>query len=261
VVRWIPIGPLTIQPAEIVRPFLLIFFAQYLTSSPLDTKKLAKAALLAAIPLILILIQPSLGVSILTALGFLGIVLSSEVKKTTLAKFAIIGTLLAPLSWFFMAPYQKSRILSIISPTSDPQGTGYNSIQSMITVGSGKIFGRGLGQGVQTQLSFLPERHTDFIFASISEELGLVGSLLVVFAFTLILYQIIKIIENSKSIESRAFCAGVFLTLFAQVMIHLAMNMAIFPITGIPLPLVSAGGSSLIATLTTLGIVTNCKKG
>jgi len=259
-IRWIPIGPLTIQPAEIIRPFILIFFAKFLTVKTVTVNRLFKAGLLFSIPFFLIVIQPSLGVAILTAIGFLGVVLSIKIDRRILLTGFITTVLLLPFSWFLLAPYQKTRVLALISPASDPRGAGYNSIQSMISVGSGKLFGRGLGEGVQTQLSFLPERHTDFVFASISEELGLLGSTLILFANLFLLYRIIIIAENSINNTAKAFASGVFLTLFAQIFVHIAMNMALLPITGIPLPLVSAGGSSLIATLTTLGIVIGTKK-
>ncbi len=259
-VRWIEIGPLTLQPAELVRPFILLFFAKYLYEKELNLKRIAKSIMLLLIPLFLILIQPSLGVTILTAIGFFGVLLASTVDKRKIAMFIAIGLLFLPLGWYMLAPYQKSRVLVFLNPQSDPYGAGYNSIQSMIAVGSGKLLGRGLGEGVQTQLSFLPERHTDFIFASIAEELGFVGALLLLLGIFFLLWQIIKTIENAKSAESRAFASGVFLTLFLQVLVHVGMNMGIFPITGVPLPLVSAGGSSLLATMIALGMVYGARK-
>ena len=177
-VRWIPIGALTIQPAEIVRPLLLIFFANYLTEKEFTAGRLISSLILLAPPTILILIQPSLGVAALTVVGFLGALLATQMKKRYFIPAFGIFLVLIPLAWFVMADYQKARILTFLDPGRDPYGAGYNSIQSMITVGAGKFLGRGLGKGVQTQLSFLPERHTDFIFASIAEELGFFGTFL-----------------------------------------------------------------------------------
>jgi len=139
-------------------------------------------------------------------------------------------------------------------------GGGYNSIQSTISVGSGKITGRGLGSGIQTQLSFLPERHTDFIFASISEEMGFVGALILITATIFLFWRMLYIMENSINPSARAFISGLFLTLFAQIFIHVGMNMGLLPITGVPYPLVSAGGSSLLATMISLGILVGTKK-
>jgi rod shape determining protein RodA len=138
-------------------------------------------------------------------------------------------------------------------------GVGYNSIQSKISVGSGRLIGRGIGQGVQTQLKFLPEKHTDFIFAAISEELGLVGSSLVIGILFFLLFSILNILGSVRSFTSRAFVSGALLMLFAQVTVHIGMNMGMFPITGLPLPLLSAGGSSLLSTFILLGLIISAK--
>lgn len=259
-VRWIPIGNLSFQPSEIVRPFLLVFFANYLTYQRLDLKRIIHTAILMAIPLFLILVQPSLGVTALTAVGFLGLFLAADLNKKNFLYLGAISLAIIPIVYFLLAPYQKTRITAFLDPTSDPLGVGYNAIQSTISVGSGMLFGRGLGKGVGTQLSFLPERHTDFIFASISEEMGFVGAIVLLFLTALIFYRLIKYLENAMNIPARIFLSGVFLTLFAQVFVHVGMNMGLLPITGVPYPLVSAGGSSLLATMITLGIVVGTKK-
>jgi rod shape determining protein RodA len=260
VIRWIPIGPLTIQPAEIARPFLLVFFANYLTQEEVGIKRLLKAIILLSLPVFLILIQPSLGVAFLTGIGFLGIIFATNFKKKYLLWGIILICLLIPLIWQILQPYQKIRILTFLDPMRDPLGAGYNSIQSMISVGSGKLFGRGLGRGVQTQLAFLPERHTDFIFASVAEELGFVGSILLILGSFFLFIRLTYFIENAESPAARAFLSGLFLTLFAQTIVHIGMNMGLLPITGIPYPLVSAGGSSLLATMIGLGIASRAVK-
>src|SRR3989339_1182396 len=147
-VRWIPIGSLSIQPSEIVRPFLLVFFANYLTEKKLDIKRIVKAILLMILPLFLILVQPSLGVTALTAIGFFGIFLSADINKKSILLLIISVFALIPIIFMFLAPYQKQRITSFLDPSKDPLGEGYNAIQSTISVGSGKLFGRGLGRGV-----------------------------------------------------------------------------------------------------------------
>ena len=259
-VRWIPIGPLSIQPAEIVRPFLLVFFANYLTEKTLDIKRLAKALLYFALPLFLIIIAPSFGVAVLTTLGFIGVILASGLSK----KYFLVGIAIAfiaiPLGWKALAPYQRSRVVSFLNPSEDPLGAGYNSIQSMVSVGSGMLVGRGLGKGVQTQLAFLPEKHTDFIFAAVSEELGFVGATIIILCLFILFWRLIKIIESARSFAARAFVSGLFLALFIETLIHIGMNLGLLPITGIPLPLVSAGGSSLIATMIGLGIALGSQK-
>lgn len=259
-IRWIPLGPLTIQPSEIVRPLLLIFFANYLLNKKLDLKRVFKIVVLITIPLILILIQPSLGVCILTGIGLLGVYLAAGINKRYLGIGILISVLLAPLLWQVLAPYQRSRIVSFINPSKDPYGAGYNTIQSTIAVGSGKLSGRGLGKGVQTQLAFLPERHTDFIFASVAEELGFIGSVFLIGIFAVIYWRLIILVESAKSSQSRAYCTGLFLSLFAQSLIHIGMNVGILPITGIPLPLFSAGGSSLVATSMGVAIAMSAKR-
>lgn len=259
-VRWIPIGSFSLQPSEIVRPFLLIFFANFIAEKKLDFKRIIYTLLLMALPLFLILVQPSLGVTALTAIGFLGLFLASEADKKVFLYLGLITLVLIPLIFVFLAPYQKERITAFLDPAKDPLGVGYNAIQSTISVGSGKFLGRGLGKGVGTQLAFLPERHTDFIFASVAEEMGFVGAVVLLLITFLLFMRIINYTENAINIPARLFLGGLFLTFFAQTIIHVGMNMGLLPITGVPYPLVSAGGSSLLATMTSLGIVMGTKK-
>lgn len=259
-VRWIPIGALTIQPGEIVRPFILIFFAAYFTEKAIDLKRMFKGVLLFLPIFLLIVIQPSLGVALITLIGFLGILLASDVPKKYFLFGALLIVGLIPLVWQVLAPYQRTRIISFTDPQKDPLGTGYNSIQSMIAAGSGEIFGRGLGRGIQTQLSFLPERHTDFIFAGVAEELGLAGAILMIVATFFVFYRLILFMENAVNPAARAYLAGLFATLFVQTAVHIGMNLGLLPITGLPYPLVSAGGSSLIATLIGLAIAVRTRK-
>lgn len=259
-VRWIHVGPGSFQPAEIVRPFLILFFASYLGGENLDFKKIGKAILLLAVPVILILAQPSLGVSILTIAGFLGVFLAGKYNKKYILLVIVLSLALIPVAWKLMAPYQKERISTFFGPESDPRGSGYNSIQAKIAAGSGRIFGTGLGKGIQTQLAFLPEKETDFVFASIAEELGIVGAGLVLIATFIILLRIIHFIENSISPSARAYLSGFFVVYLIQVFVHIGMNMGMLPITGLPLPLVSSGGSSLLATMIGLGIAVGAYK-
>ena len=253
-IRWIPIGSFTLQPSELVRPLLLVFFANYLTKEKVSLKRFFKAAILLAVPAILILVQPSFSVSVLTLIGFLGVLIASDFNK----KYLLVGFLalivLIPVFWQILVPYQRARLVTFLEPASDPLGAGYNSIQSTIAVGAGEFTGRGLGRGIQTQLSFLPEKQTDFIFAAVGEELGFMGTSLILLFTFIILFRLTKIMENSVSPAARAYVSGFFLTYLVQVFVHVGMNIGIFPVTGLPLPLVSAGGSSLLATMTALGI-------
>jgi len=251
VVRWISLGTLTLQAAEITKPFLLVFFANNMNIRTLP---------LMAIPVFLIFIQPSLGVSFLLVLGFIGILLASEIKKINFLYLIVAALVIIPLVFSLLAPYQKLRIEAFFNPSADPLGSGYNSIQSQISVGDGGLFGRGLGKGVQTQLSFLPEKQTDFIFASIAEELGFVGAGLTLIAFFILFWRITAYMNNAANPQARAYLSGVFVMLLSQSIIHIGMNMGLIPITGVPLPLVSAGGSSFVSTMVALGIALGARK-
>ena len=253
-VRWIQLGSASLQPAEIIRPFLLVFFANYLGGGEVTLKKIGRALLLLLLPVVLILAQPSLGVSILTIVGFVGILMASKFNKRYLIVGLLIGIAILPIAWRAMAPYQKQRITSFLEPAKDPRGAGYNSIQATIAAGSGKIFGTGLGKGVQTQLAFLPEKQTDFVFAATAEELGLVGAGFVLLASFLILIRLTFFMEHAVSPQARAYLSGFFLTYLIQLFVHVGMNMGMLPVTGLPFPLLSAGGSSLLATTMGLGI-------
>jgi rod shape determining protein RodA len=259
-VRWIPIGSLTLQPAEIVRPLLLVFFANYITEKQLNLKRLIKALLLLFLPVFLIVIQPSLGVAILTVISFLGVLLASGINKKYIGMGVVVLILMAPIAFQLLAPYQKLRVEAFIDPYTDPLGAGYNSIQSIIAVGSGGFSGKGLGKGVQTQLAFLPERHTDFIFASISEEMGFIGATLLLLGSFFILLRLTQLMESSQTPAARAYVAGVFFVLLVQTLVNVGMNLGLLPITGLPLPLVSAGGSSLISTMIMLGLVAGARR-
>jgi rod shape determining protein RodA len=258
--RWISIGPLSFQAAEIIRPFILVFFANFLTSERITFKRICQAVGLMILPVLLIAVQPSLGVSILTLVGFVGILLAVNFKKKYLLFGLAVGLLILPFAMKLMAPYQRQRLLTFLEPASDPLGAGYNSLQSTIAVGSGKLFGTGLGKGIQTQLAFLPEKQTDFIFAATAEELGFLGSGLVLLASAIILLRLIHFAAKSVSLSGRAYLSGFFLAYLFQIFVHTGMNIGILPITGIPFPLLSAGGSSLVATMIGLGIALGAYK-
>lgn len=260
-IRWIPIGSFTLQPSELVRPFLLVFFANYLTREKVTFVRFLKAVALLLLPAILILVQPSLSVSILILIGFLGVLIASDFNKKYLL-IGLVGILvLIPIFWQVMAPYQRQRLITFLEPGSNPLGAGYNGIQSTIAAGAGKLTGRGLGRGIQTQLSFLPEKQTDFIFAAVGEELGFIGATLMLFATFTILFRLTKFMEKSVTPAARAYISGFFLIYLIQVFVHVGMNMGILPVTGLPFPLVSAGGSSLLATMMGLGIALGAYKG
>ena len=259
-IRWIPIGGLSFQPSEVVRPFLLLFFAKMLIVLRSKFKDIWFITILGLIPVILIAIQPSFGVSLITFFGFFAMFFIKVFKLKYLLIFALLFGMIMPTTWHYLKPYQKERIISFVEYDKDPKGSGYNTIQSIISVGSGGIFGRGFKKGFQTQLKYLPEKHTDFIFAGISEELGFLGSVAVlIFLFTLF-FRIATVISVTNNEIFLYFGIGTISILIFESLINIGMNLGILPITGLPLPLVSAGGSSLMSTFLSLGLIVSGSK-
>jgi rod shape determining protein RodA len=253
-VRWIDIGPFTLQPSEVAKLALIIFLAWILSRD--NSQKRFFLCFLAMLPIAgLVLVQPDLGSTIVVGAGFLGVIFLGGVPWKFLIGGLVGGIVASPIMYEFLAPYQRDRLLTFIQPASDPLGRGYNSIQAKIAVGSGGFTGRGLGQGTQSQLLFLPERHTDFIFASIGEELGFLGVGIIIAAFGVIMWRIIDILKSSDDTFAKALLGGIFFSVFTQAVVNIGMNMGVLPITGIPLPFVSAGGSALLIMCAMLGIV------
>lgn len=260
-VRWLQIGSFTLQPSELVKPFLILSFAWFLQTRPISNfQSLISNLLLFILPVWLIFSQPDLGSSLVVALFWLGLAFAAGIPSRLFAFGGLALAIFLPLGWFVLQPYQKARIFTFLNPFSDPLGAGYNVIQAMIAVGSGQIFGRGLGRGTQSHLRFLPERHTDFIFASLAEELGFLGALGLILIYGFLLWRILKIARKTGNQFASLVCLGVFGMLFVQVFINIGMNLGLVPITGITLPLISYGGSSLIATMVSLGMVENIAK-
>lgn len=254
--RWITLGPLTLQPSEGVKPLFILIFASL--ANRLDLSKIKNLFLLFLIffPLgFLVFSQPSLGSTLVVFTIFLAIVFTAGVKLAHFLVVLLTGSSLMPLVWRFLAIYQKRRLLSFLDPWQDPLGSGYHLIQSKIAVGSGLIFGKGLGQGTQSHLRFLPEFQSDFIFAALAEELGLIGSFLLMAGYFFLLWRILKIAAESQNRFGSLVAVGVFAMLFFQTAVNMGMNLGLLPVTGVTLPLVSSGGSSLITTLVSLGLV------
>lgn len=254
-VRWIHIGTLTIQPSEIVKPFLALFSAWYWSKKEFSFRKLLVFCLFFVPVLLLIFFQPDLGSTLVVFSILLGTVLLSKIRIKDVLFLSLLTAFILPAFWFLLKDYQKTRIIHFINPYLDPLGDGYNLIQSKIAVGSGGLFGRGLGHGTQSHLAFLPERHTDFIFASLSEEMGLFGGMIVIILFLILFLRILKIAKESKERHFFMFVMGLFFYLFFQTVVNIGMNIGLLPITGITLPLVSYGGSSLLATMISFGFI------
>jgi len=255
-VRWIDLGPITLQTSEVIKPLLLLFLAHILSQN-FGTRRFGLALLIAIPSFILVFLQPDLGSTIVLIAGFLGAIFIAGLPSRIILLGILIMFIGIPLSWQFLAPYQKERIHSFLDPEADPLSSGYNSIQSKIAVGGGGLTGQGLGQGTQSQLLFLPEKHTDFIFAAISEELGFIGATLIIASFGVLLWRIIVTIKKDNDIFSQIFLSGAFFIIFVQATVNIGMNLGLLPITGIPLPFVSSGGSSLLSMAVLLGIASS----
>lgn len=259
--RWVEVWKIRWQPSELVKPLLAISLASFFSSYPPKNPRILILGLaILAPPLFLIFRQPDLGNAVVIVGIWLGIVYGAGLPFFLGAVGAIFSFLLFPLGWFLLKGYQKARLISFLNPYLDPQGSGYNSIQAMIAVGSGQFLGRGLGQGPQSKLLFLPEHHTDFIFATLAEELGFMGAILAVLAYIVILYHILQVARNTRDSFGAFLLLGIFSQIFLQVFINVGMNLGLVPITGVTLPLLSYGGSSIVSTMISLGIVANIAK-
>jgi len=259
--RWIDLGFMRYQPSETMKLAMIMVFAKTMAHKRTDghglgVRDLAWPIILMGIPFILIVKQPDLGTALLIAAISASIILFMQVKKWILAVVVISGMVAAPIAWnYALRDYQKARIQNFISPTNDPRGSGYNSIQSKIAVGSGRFFGKGFRKGTQSQLEFLPERHTDFIYSVLSEEFGLVGSSLVLALFCWLFLIMVRIASTSRDKFGAVLTVGVLSYIFWHMFINIGMVIGLLPIVGVPLPLLSYGGSSMLTTMTGLGLV------
>lgn len=253
--RWIDLGFFRFQPSEITKVAAIFMLASFYYERTARVLKNLLAGFLVVLPaIILVFLEPDIGNSLAFIAIWLGVSSVAGFKIKHLIWLFIIAAFGLIALYQLLAPYQKNRIITFVNPYSDPLGTGYNIIQSKIAIGSGQFLGRGLGYGSQSLLKFLPESESDFIFASITEQLGFIGSLLLLVFFALFVLRIISYAKRSERF-GQLIIAGSVSFLMAQFTINIGMNMALFPVTGITLPLVSYGGSSLISTLLLLGAV------
>lgn len=256
--RWIDIGPLQFQPSEFIKLGIIMILAR-LFSAKHDflprLRFLFLALIYLAVPAFFIIIQPDLGSGLV--LGFIWgvMILGSNISKWHLAGLAAVGLVILPLIFTRLQPYQVRRIETFANPSLDPQGAGYNVLQSTIAVGSGRLFGRGLSSGSQSQLNFLPSQQTDFIFATLAEKLGFVGAALVLVMFTVLLIRAIVIAWHADDRFGMLLALGITAYFMFHITINIGMNLGIMPVTGIPLPLLSYGGTSLIISLAAIGLL------
>jgi rod shape determining protein RodA len=256
---WFNFGYFSLQPAEFAKIVLIIVLAKCLSdlgNYSHTTKKILVSGTYVALPVLLILLQPDLGSALVIMFIWFGLLCMFGLKKKQLAFFLIMGIMVSSVSWVFvLKDYQKARIMTFVAPQSDPLGRGYNVLQSMVAIGSGSFWGKGLGHGSQSQLNFLPEKHTDFIFAVIAEEMGFIGGALVLLLFAVIFYRLFVIADEAQDNFGKLMVLGTVFMLVFHMTVNIGMNMGIMPVTGIPLPFVSYGGSSLIAFSIMIGIV------
>lgn len=256
---WFVIAGVSFQPVELVKVLWIIAFSAYLARYARAFDQWRHLAISGAFALglvVLILRQPDLGSAVVVAGIYLGLLLTANVRPRQLLLLFSVLAVASVLSYMFLLQeYQKNRIRVLVNPTADAQGSGYNVRQAIIAVGSGQLFGRGFGQGTQSQLNFLPEQQTDFIFAVLAEEFGFIGVLVLLSSFGVVLVRSVRIGRQSRDDFGAFLSAGVGIGFAVQVLINVGMNMGLLPVTGIPLPLVSAGGSSIIASLLALGLV------
>ncbi len=257
--RWINIFGFQFQPSELAKVFMIIVMAKFFSENVEQMhqpKVFIKSVVYIGIPTLLVAIQPDLGTALTFVIIWGAMLLVSSIKKRYVAGTVGLVALAMPLVYqFFLRDYQKQRILSFLNPTADPMGSGWNVKQAMIAIGSGQFWGRGLGHGPQSQLNFVPFKHTDFVFAALAEEMGFIGAFSVIMLFGAILYRAIKIAMLSRDYFGMFIATGIFAMLFFHIFINIGMNLGIMPVTGIPLPLVSYGGTSVVITLFSIGIL------
>ncbi len=258
--RWIQIGPISLQPSEFSKIIMIISLAAMLDQriGKLNTfKDLLPVGLYVGLPFLLVLKQPDLGTSLVFIAILLGMTFVAGINLRLLMIMFGAGLALMPIFWHFLKEYQKMRIMVFMDPNVDPLGSGYHIIQSKIAIGSGMLFGKGLFGGTQSQLNFLPENHTDFIFAVIGEELGFIGAGIVLLLYLILLYRGIKIANDARDSFGSLLAVGITSMLTFHLLVNVGMTAGIMPVTGIPLPLMSYGVSSLTTNMVAIGILLN----
>ena len=255
--RWLDFGIFQFQPSEIMKLAVPLMVAWYLSEYPLppDGKRVLIAFMIISIPFILIVKQPDLGTSLLVAgAGFFALLFAGLSWKI-LAALGVMGAASAPIAWSLMHDYQKQRVLTLLDPENDPLGSGYHIIQSKIAIGSGGLYGKGWLNGTQSQLDFLPERSTDFIFAAYAEEFGFIGILVLLAIYLFILVRGLLIAVQAQDTFTRLLAGSLIMTFFIYVFVNIGMVTGLLPVVGLPLPLVSYGGTSVVTLMAGFGIL------
>lgn len=258
--RWLSIGWLAFQPSEFAKLALILTLAFYLGNnrySMQSAKTFLISFLIAGVLFVLIFKEPDLGSAIILLPVLFAMLVVADVPLRFILGSIFAGAIASPLFWSILKDYQRRRLLVFLNPNMDPLGAGYTIIQSKIAIGSGRLFGKGWMSGTQNQLNFLPERHTDFIFSVVGEEWGFAGSLLVILLFCLLITRILSVAERTNDFYGKLLVVGIAAMLSFQVIVNIAMTAGLMPVVGLPLPLISYGGSSLITTWLSIALVIN----
>ncbi|MCA9455778.1 MAG: rod shape-determining protein RodA [Nitrospiraceae bacterium] len=264
--RWIPLGPFAVQPSEFIKIPLLLMLAAYYGATTRKgwVRRLIIPGLIVLPGFLLILKQPDLGSSLGFLAIFLVVILTVGMKSKAFGFVILAALMLFPFAWGgvwgSLHEYQQDRILSFVDPNSDPGGKGYHGLQSRIAIGSGQLLGKGLYGGTQTQFKFLPEGHTDFVFAVFAEEWGFIGSIVLLSLYILLFLMGLEIALKAKDIVGTLLAVGVVTMIAFGVVVNIAMTSGLAPVVGIPLPLMSYGGSAMVVNLTALGLLLNVKR-
>lgn len=256
--RWLDLGVVRFQPSELMKLAVPMMVAWYISkfTLPPTTINVVIGFVLVAIPTVLIARQPDLGTSLLIASSGVFAIFLAGMRWRLIGVLALLGGAFLPIMWFFlMKDYQKQRVLTFMNPESDPLGAGYHIIQSKIAIGSGGMDGKGWLQGTQSQLEFLPERHTDFIFSVFSEEFGLRGVIVLLAIYLCIILRGLIIASRAQDAYSRLLAGSIILTFFVYVFVNMGMVSGILPVVGVPLPLVSYGGTSMVTLMAGFGVL------
>lgn len=254
--RWIDLGFFQFQVSEFFKPVFLIAIASIFSSANKFTpRKVLIVIVLFVVPFFLILKQPDLGSALLFLASWLCMFYFSGLSTRIAVRFAALGAMIIPFGWVFLRDYQKNRILGFLDPSINQQGITYNLNQAIISVGSGGFLGKGMGLGTQARFRFLPEFHTDFAFASLTEQFGFLGAALLLSLYSVVIYRLIRKVFNHQDLSFRyIFGIGVLVVLVSEIVVNVGMNMGLLPVTGIALPFISYGGSSILSTMIMLGM-------
>lgn len=253
--RWIGVGGLRLQISEFMKPFVILMLSSLSNRFNLHRfSHFLSIVGVIALPACLIFLQPDLGSTVMIVAVGSYCLLSMEVRARYVVLTLFLGLAVLPLGWYTLAPYQQQRIHTFLNPSEDPLGASYNQIQAVIAAGSGQWLGKGLGKGTQSHLQFLPERHTDFIFAALAEELGFLGSLVVICLYAVVCMRLLWLSQAAERRDVRVIFLGTFMLFLAQSAIHIGINIGILPVKGLTLPFVSVGGSSTLASWIALGL-------